>query len=246
MKTLVKLIIVISLLSMAPSDSGKISVFLVGDSTMAQKDQNRFPETGWGMKLQQFFNDKVIVKNHAVNGRSTKSFIAEGKWQKVLNDLKKGDYVFIQFGHNDEKQTDSSRFTNPFTTFRANLCRYIDETRKKGAFPVLLTPIVRRNFNEQGTLIDTHGDYPEVMRMVAKDQKVPLVDLQLKTEELVISYGPEKSKELYLWVEPGAQNYPNGVQDNTHFSPAGAEAIARLAVGEIKNQGLPLAKYLKP
>jgi len=212
---------------------------------MAQKQPDKFPETGWGMELQQFFNDKVEVKNFAVNGRSTKSFITEGRWQKVLDELKKGDYIFIQFGHNDQKSTDSTRFTNPFTAYRMNLIKYVEETRKKGAFPILLTPVVRRNFNEKGVLIDTHGTYPEVMRSIAKDLKVPLIDLQIKTEELVISYGPEKSKELYLWVAPGDKNYPEGKQDDTHFNPKGAFCVAQFVVDEIKKQNLTLIKYLK-
>jgi lysophospholipase L1-like esterase len=245
MKKFVSVLIAASLLSMAPSNPDKISVFLIGDSTMAQKQPDKFPETGWGMELQHFFSDKVEVKNHAVNGRSTKSFIKEGRWEKVLADLKKGDYVFIQFGHNDEKLTDSSRFTNPYTSYRANLTKFVEETTKKGAFQILLTPVVRRNFNENGVLIDTHGSYAEVMRTVAKDLKVPLIDLQIKTEELVISFGPEKSKELYLWVAPGDKNYPEGKQDDTHFNPKGALSTAQFVIDEIKKQNLTLVKYLK-
>lgn len=245
MRVFLKLFIVITLLSLTPANKDKISVFLIGDSTMAEKQPEKYPETGWGMELQQFFNEKAEVKNHAVNGRSTKSFIAEGRWQKVLEELKKGDYVFIQFGHNDQKSTDSARYTNPFTAYRTNLTRYINEIRKKGAYPILLTPVVRRNFNESGVLIDTHGNYPEVMRIVAKDLNVPLIDLQVLTEQLVISYGPEKSKELYLWVGPGDKNYPDGKQDDTHFSPGGASAVARMVAEEIQQQGIKLKRYLK-
>lgn len=231
--------------SFKTTDQEKISVFLIGDSTMANKQPDKFPETGWGMLLQQFFNNNVEVKNHAVNGRSTKSFIAEARWQKVLDELKKGDYVYIQFGHNDQKVQDSARFTNPYSGFRANLTKFVNETRVKGANPILLTSVVRRNFNEFGSLIDTHGAYPEVTRSVAKELNVPLIDLQILTEQLVISYGPEKSKELYLWVKPGDKNYPEGKQDDTHFNDKGALLVAKLAIDEMIKQGLPLGKNLK-
>lgn len=245
MKNLICLVAFITLVSFNPNNPKKITVFLIGDSTMAVKQPEKYPETGWGMELQQFFSDNAEVKNHAVNGRSTKSFIAEGRWQKVLDELKKGDYVFIQFGHNDQKSTDSTRYANPFTAYRANLARYINEARKKGACPILLTPVARRNFNESGVLIDTHGNYPEVMRMVAKDLNVPLIDLQALTEQLVISSGPEKSKELYLWVEAGDKNYPEGKKDDTHFSPEGASAVAEMVVNEIRRQGIMPGRFLK-
>jgi lysophospholipase L1-like esterase len=245
MKTFLWSCLAFLLLSFVAPKKNTVSVFLIGDSTMAEKQPDKFPEIGWGMKLQPFFAENVVVKNYAVNGRSTKSFITEGRWQKVLDELKKGDYVFIQFGHNDQKVTDSTRYTNPYTAYRTNLIRYVTESRSKGGIPVLLTPVVRRDFNEQGTLLDTHGAYPEVMRSVAKELKVQLIDLQLKTEELVISYGPEKSKELYLWVGAGDKNYPDGKQDNTHFSPKGAEAVARIVAGEIKRQGIMPEKLLK-
>lgn len=245
MKTFLRFCLAFLLLSFMPSKQSPVSVFLIGDSTMAQKDPEKFPETGWGMKLQPFFTEGVMVKNHAVNGRSTKSFITEGRWQKVLDELKKDDYVFIQFGHNDQKVADSTRYTNPYTAYRANLIRYVTESRSKGAIPVLLTPVVRRDFNEQGTLLDTHGAYPEVMRTVAKELKVPLIDLQILTEELVLSYGPEKSKELYLWVEPGDKNYPDGKQDNTHFNPKGAKAVALIVASEIRRLGIMPLKLLK-
>jgi lysophospholipase L1-like esterase len=245
MKTFLCSCLALLLLSFVPPKQNPVSVFLIGDSTMAEKAADKFPETGWGMKLQPFFAENVVIKNHAVNGRSTKSFIAEGRWKKVLDELKKGDYVFIQFGHNDQKVTDSTRYTNPYTAYRTNLIRYVTESRSKGAIPVLLTPVVRRDFNEQGTLLDTHGAYPEVMRTVAKELKVQLIDLQLKTEEMVISYGPEKSKELYLWVEPGDKNYPDGKQDNTHFCPKGAETVALIVANEIRRLGIMPEKILK-
>ena len=247
-----RLIAAVALLLLASatwrSAEPEITIFMIGDSTMADKpdaaDVN--PERGWGQLFPIFFNEKVAVKNHAVNGRSTKSFLAEGRWDAVKEELKSGDYVFIQFGHNDTKDADPSRYTNPYSGYRRNLEKFVRETREKGAFPVLLSPIVRRNFNEQGTLVDTHGAYPFVMRMLAIEMNVPFIDLQLKTEDYIIALGPEKSKEVYLWVEPGQyERLPEGKQDNTHLTLLGATEYARLAAEGIVELGLPLTSYLK-
>lgn len=224
----------------------EISIHLIGDSTMSIKKEEGRPETGWGEMLRQFFNEKVQVKNHAMNGRSTKSFIDEGRWQSVYDSLKQGDYVFIQFGHNDQKFKDPNRYTNPTTMYKQNLIRYITETKEKGANPVLLTSIVRRNFNEYGTLIDTHGEYPDAMREVARDYDVPLIDLQLLSEQLVLSMGESESQSLFLIIEPGEhENYPEGRYDNTHLKKKGAHEISQLVVNEILRQELALKSYLK-
>lgn len=230
------------------STAPEITIFMIGDSTMADKpgaaDVN--PERGWGQLFPVFFNEKVVIENHAVNGRSTKSFIGEGRWDAVLEKLSSGDYVFIQFGHNDQKVADPARYANPYSGYRHNLEKFARETREKGAFPVLLSSIVRRNFNEQGTLVDTHGPYPFVMRMVAQEMGVPFIDMQLKTEDYINALGPERSKEVYLWVEPGQyERFPDGEQDNTHLTLMGATAYARLAAEGIIELGLPLAGYLK-
>ena len=225
-----------------------ITIFLVGDSTMADKPDTPEvnPERGWGQLLGSFFNENVTIKNHAVNGRSSKNFLVEGRWEKVLSDLKSGDYVFIQFGHNDQKTADPNRYTNPYSSYRRNLEKYVNETRAKGANPVLLSSIVRRKFNEEGTLIDTHGVYPFVTRMVARELNVPFIDLQLKTEDFVSQLGPEKSKEIYLWVEPGLfEKFPEGKQDDTHLNLKGATEFARMAVEGIKELSLPLTEYLQ-
>lgn len=225
----------------------ELNIFLIGDSTMSDKknpDEN--PEHGWGQVLPVLLTDHVEVKNHAMNGRSSRSFIGEGRWKTVLEELQPGDYVFIQFGHNDQKYKSPSGFTNPNTGYRANLERYVKETREKGANPVLFSSIVRRNFNEYGTLIDTHGDYPLVTRIVAENMKVPFVDLQMATEKLVLFYGLEDSKSLYLHFKPGQNKYfPGGKEDDTHLSRKGALLVATLALQEIAKQELPLANYIK-
>lgn len=223
------------------------TLFLVGDSTMADKvNPNENPEHGWGQILPTLMTNKITIQNHATNGRSSKSFRTEGRWDKIHNQLKKGDYVIIQFGHNDQKIEDSIRYTNPATQYRANLERYVKETREKGATPILMTSIVRRNFNEKGVLIDTHNLYPIVVRMVAKDLDVPFVDLQQATEEIVLAYGPEKSKKLYLHFEPKEVNYyPDGKHDDTHLSKLGATLTAEKALKALVQLNIGFEKFVK-
>lgn len=225
----------------------KTTIYTIGDSTMANKtkpDEN--PERGWGQMLPLFFNDNITVDNRAVNGRSTKSFIAEKRWDDILKTLKKGDYVFIQFGHNDQKEKDSTRYTNPHTAYRHNLIRFVNETRAKGAIPVLFSSIVRRNFNEQGVLISTHGDYPLETRLVAQEYKVPFIDMEYYSELLEQSYGPEKSKQLHLHYKAGEiPYYKEDKADNTHLCVKGATEIAKIAIEELKKTNLDLVKYIK-
>ncbi|MFC4096065.1 rhamnogalacturonan acetylesterase [Euzebyella saccharophila] len=229
------------------ANAQEVTVYCIGDSTMAdKKEPEKNPEHGWAQVLQTFFTDEVKVDNRAVNGRSSKSFISENRWDSVLTTLKSGDYVFIQFGHNDQKFKDSSRFTNPHTTYRHNLIRFVKETRAKGATPILFTSIVRRNFNEFGSLIDTHGEYPVVTRMVSNEMSVPLIDLQYLTEVLETSFGPENSKKLHLHFKPGEEPYyPKGIADNTHLSEKGALLVAGLAVKEMQSLQLPLTNFLQ-
>lgn len=229
------------------SNAQKPTLFLVGDSTMADKiNPNENPEHGWGQILPSLMTNGILIQNHATNGRSSKSFRTEGRWDKVKDLLKKGDYVIIQFGHNDQKIEDSLRFTNPSTQYRANLERYVKETREKGAKPILMTSIVRRNFNEKGVLIDTHNLYPIVVRMVANDLKVTFIDLQKATEEIVLSYGVEKSKQLYLHFNPKEVSYyPDGKHDDTHLSKLGATLTAEKALSELSKLNIGLEKYIK-
>jgi lysophospholipase L1-like esterase len=219
-------------------------IYTIGDSTMANKKQEVYPETGWCQVLQQYFNSTVQVKNHALNGRSTKSFIEEGRWQAILDSLKSGDFVFIQFGHNDQKIKDSTRFSGPFGTYSENLEKFVTETRAKGAIPILFTSIVRRKFGDDGKLTDTHGDYPVATRKVAQELNVPLIDLQKLTEIWVNSLGDEPSKAMFLWTEPN-EKFPEGRKDDTHLSVKGATEVARLAINEFKKQKLEIAEYLK-
>ncbi len=241
------LVVLMLFLGFQPAEE-ELHIYLIGDSTMADKPDSPDinPERGWGQLLPLFFNEKVHIHNHAVNGRSTKSFLDEGYWDTVLTNLKSGDYVFIQFGHNDQKETDPRRYTNPWTGYRRNMEKYVDETRAKGAYPIILTSIVRRKFNEEGTLVDAHGAYPFVARAVAEQMQVPFIDMQLLTEDFIIGLGEEPSKEIYLWVEPGQYaRFPEGKIDNTHLTLKGATAYARLVAEDIKRQKMPLASWLK-
>ncbi|GHV49218.1 rhamnogalacturonan acetylesterase RhgT [Bacteroidia bacterium] len=225
----------------------KITIYTIGDSTMANKDTtNGNPERGWAMAFQPFFEaGKVVVENHAMNGRSTKSFIDEGRWKVVADKLKKGDYVFIQFGHNDEKREDPSRYADAQGAYKTNLKRYVEETRAKKANPVLMTPIIRRTFDNNGVLTNTHDDYPDAVRALAEELNVPLIDMEKKTRHLIQPMGPEDSKSLFMWFPAGhSAAHPNGITDNTHLNERGACLVAKEAAEGIREQNLPLAGYL--
>lgn len=232
MKIQWSILILVLILEACTGVQKPIDVYMVGDSTMSDKKAEVYPETGWGQVFDEFFDEQVTVHNHAVNGRSTKSFITEGRWQTVLDSLKQGDYVFIQFGHNDQKDQDSARYTDPYGTYSQNLEKYVRESRDKGATPILLTSIVRRKFDENGQLLDTHDDYPLAMRAVAKELDVGLIDLQKLTADLVQSMGDEPSKEVYLWTEPN-DRFPEGRQDDTHLRVVGAKKVAELVANEL-------------
>ncbi|WP_231425645.1 MULTISPECIES: rhamnogalacturonan acetylesterase [Pedobacter] len=231
------------LLSAFTFQKRQTTLYIIGDSTAANKAADKFPETGWGMELQSFFKDEVKVDNRALNGRSTKSFRAEKRWQPILENLKAGDYVFIEFGHNDEK-IDKPSVGVSLVDFKINLINYVNETRSKKAIPVLLTPISRRSF-KNGVLVDSHGGYPGVTRQVADSLHVPLIDMLIKTENLLKNLGDQASVKLFLHVDSGHVNYPQGKKDDTHLSPDGAKEIAGLVVQGIKEKKLGLAKKLK-
>jgi lysophospholipase L1-like esterase len=241
-----KFILIITLISLNCL-AQKPTIYGIGDSTMANKvkpDEN--PERGWGQMFPMFLTDKITFDNRAVNGRSTRSFINEKLWDAVYKALKPGDYVFIQFGHNDAKDKDSLRYTSPHTAYRHNLIRFVTETREKGATPILFSSIVRRNFNENGVLISTHGDYTLEARLVAQEYKVPFIDMEYYSELLEQSYGPEKSKQLHLHYKAGEiPYYKEDKADDTHLNAKGATAIAKIAVEELKKTKLDLIQYIK-
>ena len=218
-------------------------IYLIGDSTCAIKDEDAFPEVGWGVPFTTFFNDSIAVENHAKNGRSTKSFMAEGRWDRVKESMNSGDYVFIQFGHNDEVPSKVGRYTTP-EEFKENLTTYVTETRELGGSPVLLTPVTRRSF-ENGVLIDTHSEYAQLIRDVAERLQVPLIDMTKKSMDLVNEFGEDKSILLYHHLTSGEHpNYPNGREDNTHFNELGARKMAQLVLDGIQELDLYLTNFI--
>ena len=261
-KGLVCILVALLALTAFTESEKRITVFMIGDSTMANKSiKGGKPERGWGHVLGGFFTEDIIVDNHAVNGRSSKSFIDEGRWDKVLSRIKPGDYVVIQFGHNDEKPK-ADRHTDPGTTFDANLERFVNESRERGATPILMNAIVRRNFLapcdqpghivasdnqvEGDTLYDTHGAYLDSPRNVAKKLNVPFVDANKITHELVQGLGREESKKLYMWVEPNTvPAVPKGSVDNTHLNIYGARVVAGLLVDAMAEVVPALAPYVR-
>jgi lysophospholipase L1-like esterase len=242
-----KLIVMILLFAAAAfAQVSPNTIFLAGDSTMAAKLAEKRPETGWGEMLASHFREGTVrIENRAMNGRSTKTFISEGGWKAIIDDLKKGDYVFVQFGHNDESKDKGERYTPP-EDYRKNLIRFVEEVRAKGGNPVLLTPVMRRRFDKDWKFYDTHGEYPGIVRDVAKELKAPLIDMHRSSEVVIVKYGVEGSKKLFLQLKPGENaNYPSGIEDNTHFSPLGAGEMAQLAVDGIRANKLKLSKYLR-
>jgi lysophospholipase L1-like esterase len=217
-----------------------LTVWLIGDSTMAQKAPGEAPETGWGMPFAAFFDASVMVDNRAMNGRSTRTFMQENRWQPVVDALREGDYVFIQFGHNDEVKTKASYTTE--TEFRDNLVRYVADTRAKKALPVLVTPVARRQFDAAGKVVGTHAVYAQIVRDVAMAHNVPLIDLDQRSQALLQRLGVDKSTLLFNHLAPGEHpNYPQGKEDNTHFNELGARMMAQLVLKEIRELRLDLA-----
>lgn len=235
------LIVLAGLLGLVPSPR-PVTVFIAGDSTAAEKRADRRPETGWGEQLQSFFDpDDVRIINLARNGRSTRTFIEEGRWASLLEELRPGDYVLIQFGHNDQSESKPDRYTLP-NAFRANLTRFVADVREREATPVLLTPVVRRRFDDEGQFYDVHGEYPGLTRAVAAETGAALLDLHRASETALLAYGEAASEELFLHLDPGEHpNYPDGLSDDTHFSPTGAALMARLAAEEVASSALGLA-----
>jgi len=243
LKPLYLLALVLVCASFRFADTPKVTLWLIGDSTMAIKDPKTYPETGWGMPFVNFFDSTVVVDNRAKNGRSTRTFLTEGLWKPVTEQMKAGDYVFIQFGHNDEVATKKS-----FTTeaeFQANLEKYVRESRAKKAIPVLITPVSRRSFDATGKLEDTHLVYSQIVRKVAQKQRVPLIDLNQKSQELLVKFGVEPSALLFNHLVPGEHpNYPQGKEDNTHFNELGARKMAQLVLADIRTLLPDLASHI--
>ena len=242
----IQIIILASFVLFGLQQERKTKVCLIGDSTIANKEIKAYPETGWGMPFSYFFDSTITVDNRAKNGRSTHTFISENLWQPVVNELKEGDYVFIQFGHNDESKEKTDRYTAP-EDFKANLVRFVIESRNKKAIPVLISPVSRRYFDSLGNIKETHKIYSNLVEEVAKKYHVPFIDLDAQSRVLFQKFGPVTSKLLFMQLEVGEHpNYPEGRNDNTHFNELGARLIAEIVLADIKKLDIGLANHIRP
>ncbi|WP_223820947.1 rhamnogalacturonan acetylesterase [Bacillus sp. S3] len=224
----------------------EITIYLAGDSTVSNYPASLSPRSGWGQELSNRFDSHVTVINQAKPGRSSKSFIDEGRLQWILHHINKGDYLFIQFGHNDEKRLDPSRYTNPSTTYKSYLKQYIQGARGNGAIPILVTPVERMSFSVDGMAQASHGEYPKAMKELASEENVPVIDLTAKSRELFQQLGPEQTKTLFMWLKAGEYpHYPDGAMDSTHFRKNGAIEIASLVIEGIDELDLPLQEYVR-
>ena len=221
------------------------TLYIIGDSTAASYPDDRSPLTGWAQVLHEYVDpERMLVENRARSGRSSRSFYDEGAWTPIREALRPHDWVFIQFGHNDEKKDDPDRFTDPATTFPAQLRRYVEETRAAGAHPVLLTPIPRNRWPWARKMGNTHGDYPDAVRALAQKMCVPLIDLHKLAQKRFERLGPDATTKLFMDLAPGEHpNYPEGKEDNTHLQKSGAREVCEVAVRGIKH--LPIRAYLK-
>ena len=219
--------------ALAASPQGRPSrrtLHIAGDSTAAQKYADAAPETGWGMALPFFLHERLGVANHAVNGRSSKSFVDEGRLDVILAAIRPGDLLLVQFGHNDSKVADPTRYTEPWTTYHDYLRLYVDGARARGARPVLATSVERRKFDAEGNAVGTHGDYPAAMKAFSQEEGVALLDIQALSIALWQKLGAEETKKYFNWTAVE--------QDNTHFNPPGAIAVARLVAAELLRRRL--------
>ena len=218
------------------------TVFLCGNSTVV--DQDNEPWASWGQMIPRFFNDSICFANYAESGESANTFIGAGRLKKALTQMKPGDYIFMEFGHNDQKQKGPGK--GAYYSFMTSLKTFIDEARARGAYPVLVTPTQRRSFDENGKIRDTHEDYPEAMRWLAAKENVPLIDLNEMTRTLYEAMGVEPSKKAFVHYPAGTYPGQNRVlADNTHFNPYGAYQISKCIIEGIKKAGLPIANYLR-
>lgn len=213
-------------------------IYYAADSIVAQKNIFTYPETGIGQMLPLYLKRTVRIQNYAENGRSTKSFINEGRLDAINDDIREGDFLFIQFGHNDEKQADPNRYTEAFGDYQVNLEKFINVARNHNAYPVLITPLCRRQFDENGTLQATHGNYPEAIRQLASRLQVPLIDLCTLSFDEVATLGDKESRQWFMNFPAGQYpNYPEGKEDNTHLRPDGAMFFAGIIAKELRKLG---------
>lgn len=225
-----------------PADSSVTTVWLCGNSTVV--DQDNEPWASWGQMIPRWFDDSVSIANYAESGETASTFIAAKRLKKILSLMKPGDYIFIEFGHNDQKQKFPG--AGAYYNFATCLKTFVDEARLRGGVPIFVTPTQRRSFDTNGKIIETHADYPDAMRWVAKREGVKVIELHDMTRTFYETLGVEASKRAFVHYPAGT--YPGqdkALADNTHFNPYGAYEISKMVVEGIKSLGLPLAKHLR-
>lgn len=225
-----------------PVTTGITTVYLCGNSTVV--DQEREPWASWGQMIPRFFDEKVAIANHAESGLSANTFIGGNRLKKIISQVKPGDYIFVEFGHNDQKQKGPG--IGAYYSFTYYMKQFIDEARAKGAVPVLVTPTRRRRFDEKGCTVNTHGDYPDAVRLMAAREHVALIELNEMTGKLYEALGVEHSKKAFVHYPKGTfPGQDRELADNTHFNTFGAYEVAKCVIAGMKQVTPELAKHLK-
>ncbi|MDO6412854.1 rhamnogalacturonan acetylesterase [Sphingomonas sp. BIUV-7] len=236
------------LLGAAPAAAPRLPAILIAsDSTAADAKPDRYPQMGWGTMLRCAVAPGVEVRNHAFAGRSTRTFLGEGRWDRLMAEVRPGDTVLIQFGHNDADRSKPERFTRAWTDYRDNLLHFVWMVRGAQAVPVLITPVARHAFNDRGLAQADFAEYSDVVREVAEKTATPLIDLESLSRAWLDKAGPQASLVFYLHMTAAqAPNYPQGIDDNTHLSELGARAVADLVATALAGLTLPVSKTILP
>lgn len=240
------LLLSLSVLAVPPS-LAQSRIFIASDSTAANYKTDRYPQMGWGMVLKCSLDETVTVENRAIGGRSTKTFIGEGRFDAIAKDMAPGDTLLIQFGHNDQNDKKPERYT-PVPEFKVNLLRFIAMAREKGARSVLITPVAIRRFDEEGRIGESVAPYAQATREVAAATATPLIDLNYDSRLYLQQVGAEASKAYYLHYpkEAGYPQWPDGISDDVHFSEKGARAMAALVARRLQELSLPVSAHVRP
>jgi lysophospholipase L1-like esterase len=221
------------------------AILIAGDSTASDYPATSYPQTGWGMMLRCALVPGVTVENFAIGGRSTRTFLGEGRWDTVMAAVKPGDTVLIQFGHNDADRSKPERFTRAWTDYRENLLRFVWMVRGAKGTPVLITPVARHSFNDRGLAQADFAEYSDVVREVATKTGTPLIDLEALSRAWLDKTGAQASLGFYLhFTAAQAPNFPKGIDDNTHFSEMGARGVADLVAGALAGLNLPVSQKI--
>ena len=235
---------VLLLLALATPASAAPVIYLAGDSTVMSYGSGNYPQQGWGRRLQDMFPTGVIFSNHAIGGRSSKSFVDEGRLAAILGVIKPGDYLFVQFGHNDV-YSDPRLHTDPFTSYKTYLAMYVDLSRQYGAIPVLVTPMGRRRYDSSGNFINDFVDRSTAMKQLAAEKNVALIDLNAKSIAFYNAIRAPATTDVFLWLAAGLYpKFPNGVADSTHFQEYGAGQLARLVAEGIDENRLAIRSLI--